>query len=298
MTGDQLSAGTEPVWPITDGATIVDNHVTWAFRGYAFCPSTVVGSEALFELHSKEYDMGSRVLDKLWQGMELNFLLGAAERLTLTQVVNGGRTVETIIKDLANHSPYTSERAIPQMGLGLFGSLEGFAEEFQAVAFQSSDSTRTLGKSCQLQLVETAGVVIPITTDAINITVTSVITGLLTDFAIDLPLSYYENTLDLLDAVIAALNADADLMAAMENNQFSLLANGARLGITNTNTWGTQSTTGQFLWSLLGFGDTTTLFTPAAAKRGLEIPYDVVVGGVGLAEATIRYRGFRRRPSP
>lgn len=280
-----ISAATEPTWTVL-GFPLIDGTVSWVFLGYVHSPASVYGSEVLWALDSREYDFGSRMLDKLMQGLELNSLTTTAIRMTLTQLCDGGKTKDIITKDLSRTSG-------PLLGADFIGFTELMAEEYKSYQIFSNEDTRTLGKVVQYKMAEVAGILIP---DG-NLDFTFLVLEYDPVYTATLPTNYYANVNDLAAAVVAAMNTVAAFRATFPLGMALTSLNGL-VDITQLD--GSQWSNGvsvqadRFIWSLLGFNPTNHFANAAVLSDS--IPYDVEIGGFGIAEAVARFRPFKRRP--
>ncbi len=291
-SGALQSGLTEPDWELVGAFGVADGDLVWGRIGTCLSPTGVNGSEALIAFHTKEVNGGSKLLDKLWQGMEVSVLIGTPERLQLRQVVDGGKTVETITEDLNNMSG-------PDVGSDYFGydadgavrsGLTVFSEEYQAIRIDSDEDNRIIGKSCQMQLTELPGIYLPtLTLEFLTINAETI--------SVDLAASWYASVWDLAVACAAAVTASAAAIAAL-GGTFTLNSQDAGLikftsgGDTWTPSIGNAAK--RFLWSLMGFTQYSGSYTLGVSAN--ELAYDINVGVIGVAEGVIRYRTFSRRP--
>ncbi len=295
VLGTETSGVTEPNWT---SASYGDNDVEWTRISKCLSPSSMSGSEALGKIHSKQHDFGTRMVEKLFQGMELSYFLTIPERFVLTQLVDGGTIIETIPNDLRNTFG-------PQVGTDFLEASgdRTFAEEFVSVPFYSDEDHQTLGRAVQLKLEESNGVCIP--GDSSDPADTSLTFGVIIDGVNDFPVTltsrYFASVTALIEAMVAAMNSNAALITAA-GDIFEVSTIHTRLGIDNSagTAWSPSIgvASSRYIWSLLGmtvFNDGTSI--PQGTCTGDEIPFDSNIGDVSFEEATVVFRPFRRRPS-
>jgi hypothetical protein len=276
------SGTTEPDWE--SGVIIVDNEVTWTLWGACASPASGFGNEILTAVQTRESDLGTRMVEKLFLGAELAVFLTTPECIRLTQLVDAGKTTDEI-------NQYILGTSGPVLGSAIFGvDMPAFTEEVLTEAFWTDENSRTVGKSAQLTFEEIAGVVLPV-----DPTFTIIIGG--EPYYLTLASRYFETVMALADAVVAALNASQEVADAGVDG-FNVVGGtpAAAIAIDAGGNWAPGVTTDEsrFIWSLLGF----TAFTgvEASLQIGDEVPYDVALGNIGYVEAVVHFRPFKRRP--
>lgn len=290
VTTAGVTGAVEPVWNTGAGVTL-DNSAVWTSQGPALGPFDVQGSEITAEWDSKEYDFGSRMMIKLFNGLEINLYNSAEVQMNITQLIDGGRTFSSVLQNL-DHS------AGPVIGQDQFKDAIALAEEYRSFAARPSQSLRKNGKSCQYKIIEQRGIVLP---DAFRTI------GIRGDDDVIYHLTLAERYYASLNALIEAFLLLAQEPATTFSDKFGL-AWSARYDdvgiITITNGAGedwspppalSSSTADRYFWSLLGYTqDTITINT---IQRGQDMPFDVLIGsGLGLGEITAAYHPFGRRP--
>lgn len=292
VTTAGTSGATEPAWTATGHVSEGPSapQLRWGVSGYVLTPMDTFGAEASVALTTKEMSLGERTLDKLWQGLEVNVLLGAPERLQLTQLVDTGRTTDTITKDIGRDGGFV-------LGEDFLPPAESipFSEDYKSVAILSDESTLTVGKVAQLTLEELPGIVLDDPTFYVAV-------GLV-QYSVTLGASYYASALDLVSAVADALHTDpvlgpligifaaADHSFASEN-LISIHSEIAAAWAPDVATAGSRH-----IWALLGFTDLVTR-VQAADQTANELAFETSMGSFGLAEAIVRVRTYRRRTEP
>lgn len=285
VTGGATTGATEPLWE-NAASPIVDNEVTWTQYGQCLSPSQMRGSEILCVIESKDYNFMDLMSDKLFQGVELSYFLTVAERLQLTQIVDGGKTMDVIVSDC-------DTSAGPVVGPAILG-VDRLAEEFVAKSVLSADGDRTVGKRCQLRLEEVAGVTLPEDYRTIGV----VIGG--NEYSTELLTGYFATLSDLIDAITTALRAAAigplarglDLASGADHTRITLES--------ADDEWAPSIATDEirYIWSLLGMTTWNGVDeSEALTIRGNDVPYDIQIGDIAFEETNLKYQQFRRRPN-
>lgn len=290
--GSGVPGAVEPTWT---AGTHFDGEITWTRLCRCISPGQMKGSEALIQVHSKEYSAGDRMTQKTYNGLELNYFLTLAERLTATLAVDGGKLMEAMILDLTTASGLllgTGLLEIPDINL---------SEEFVSdTFFPSEDSDSVVGRSCQIQLAETAGICIPELLDANGIDISLIVNAVIGggEYPVTLASRYYANVTALANAMIAAFNANATFTAAL-GGVLSLTKSFTFFTIHSSNrAWAPSIGNAgiQYYWSLLGMTNWNLGADDEQVNcTGTEIPYDYGVGQIAFEESNLLFTPFKRR---
>lgn len=278
--GSGISGAVTPTWP--SGGTVVDAGVTWNRIGKCAVPSSVRGSEILTKVATREYDFGSRMVEKILFGGEVGVLLSAAEQLMFTQLVDGGREVDEIGKVV---DPTVSA------GLGsgeLDSSLALLAEGASTKAFWTDEDTRVNGKSVQYSLEEVPGIALPSDGLTFEVIAASV------SYTVTLTSQYYETASTFAAALCAAMNADPALIGEFTDPWVVAYELGVFV-ISNPKDWapGDATESSRNIWSLLGY---TVFDLENTEQVAAEIVPDYLIGDICYIEVNGHFRPFRRRP--
>lgn len=280
------SGGAEPTWDIAT-SPIHDAGVRWAFYASVISPSQMIGSEVLATLETKDYTFNDLMSDKLFQGVELSYFLTMPERLTLTQIVDGGKVMDMMLKDCP-------AGAGPVIGAAILGQARE-SIEFLAVTAYSAAGTRTVGKRSQIRIEETPGILLPAGYNVVGFVYLGV------EYSVTLVDSYYANLTALLTEIIATLSANP-IGPLPRGLALSLDFSHTLLTLTSVDgfAWAPSIATDaiRFLWSLLGMSTWNHLSgAPALTITGDEVPYDLAIGDLALEESNMKYQQFKRRPN-
>lgn len=286
------SGTTQPVWDNT-GIPFTDGDITWNLVGAALGPYDVWGSEILTGWKSKEYDFGTRMVPKMFNGMEVNVRLSAPERLRFTQLVDAGKNQTQVDIDLDTRS------AGPLLGSDIFVHPSGpFTEEYQSISARPLNGTRINGNSCQHTIQEISGISIPTL-----ITTFGVVDGKGDLFTIPLSTNFFASIGALFDSIVASLVAYAAVNATFATELTDKWGTAYNFGFPyvqnqSGKSWAPSIAVegDRFIWGILGYTNTPN-YNPGAYQYSQEMPFDVLIGlDYGLAEATAAYHPFGRRP--
>lgn len=285
VTGTQLSGAVEPNW-LTAGLLTIDNEVTWYRVGYVLSPSGAYGSEILTSYHSKAYNAGTKLLNKLWDGVEYAVQLGEHQLIQVTQFVDSGKTVETI-------SSYASAKEGPVIGSELFPltTAARFTEEFTSLEAPSSEDLRTIGKTCQIKLDDQPGIYLPTLTFGVQIGATV--------YPVTLTDRFYGNAVALASAISLAMSNDATVSGLLAGpTTMTTDETYAFIALSAARAWipGLYTAADMYMWSCIGFPFDTSR-AAATLQFSTEIPSDVQIGSLAYAEAVLRFRTFKKRPT-
>ncbi len=277
-----VSGSSEPAWP-TASPTINDGSVTWTRVGRCANNISIHGSEALTKVTTREYDFGTRMVEKLMLGGEAAALLSVPEAMTLTQLVDGGRISDEITESV-------DATVSPNLGSALLdSSMSLLAEGVQPKAFWSAEDTRVNGRSVQYSIEEVPGITLPEDQTTFEVVIGS------TTFTVDLGQRYFATVMALLTAVIAAMNADTALVDAHGGEVWAINWFRGLAFVDGTANWaygdGTESS--RNIWSLLGF---TGFDAVGGELVSSTIVPNYLIGDICYVEVNGHIRPFKRRP--
>lgn len=150
------------------------------------------GTEILMDAKSKEFDFGDPMINKLYQGAELNVWNNETHQLAIDVLVDGGRQTDTNYESV-NQSSFIA-------GVGA-ANTDTLTDEYKSLTVRPSATTRRAGKSLQFRIYERAGYVVSSDNDQFKFTHNSV------TYTATLTQGYYATLSVFLDHLVARMLA-------------------------------------------------------------------------------------------
>jgi hypothetical protein len=190
---DGTAGGSEPTWP-TNGTSVADGSVTWEDQGVPPNLANTQGLEIDIDILSKDYNFGSPMFDKIYQGLQISARAPTGALVQVDAILDDGREVSSAYPGSTAGMPLTGL----VLGVDPVGTM--LSKEFQAYAAWANPASRLLGKHIQLHIYSTGSIVLGSDELAFYFVVNGVTKlATLTD-------TTYTSTGTLLTALVAAMN--------------------------------------------------------------------------------------------
>lgn len=263
------------------GDTVVDGAVTWTLRAFGWSPGWVEGTEIEMDILGKEMDAGDEMVDKIYDGTEIELWTSRTQRLSADVILDGGKETKTSAEDVVQTGFRIGVSQLDQKII---------SRRFQSFLLDPNPGGRTTGAIIQHRLYDTAGYVLLATEMQLTFRYNGV------DYDLTFTDGYYADLKAVFDHIIARMNTVA--AGGFSHSVDYSTAPSYRPIITHsTNQWLPLIATddAKQFWGLLGFSQAS--FSLALAQKAEVTPFRKDVADWEIAGLNHRLLLINRRPT-